>query len=149
MRKISKRAAIIGAVTALAIGGGVAWAAWSITGTATATASSLEAQEVVVTGTAVGLYPGGSVDMVLEYDNPNPFDVDITSATITSITSSEPGCAVTNLQFAPTIFPFHLNDGTGTVTLSLGVSMPIGAPNECQGAEFDLTANLVGSQSTP
>ena len=76
MRKITKRAGVIIGVAALGISGGVAWAVWSITGTATATATAAEAKPVVITGAGLqGLFPGGTKPLSIKSTNPNEFPV--------------------------------------------------------------------------
>ncbi|HTF09289.1 MAG TPA: hypothetical protein VK659_14060 [Asanoa sp.] len=144
MRKITKRAGVMIGVAALGISGGVAWAAWSIIGTATATATAAEAHEITITAVADnGLVPGGAKDLVITTDNPNAFPVQITDWGTTNTVSDKGGCAGTWVTFAPPANPVVIPAGPGSQTVIKGASMHINTPDECQGAKFTLTAEHV------
>ncbi|HEX8866875.1 MAG TPA: hypothetical protein VF821_14550, partial [Lentzea sp.] len=69
-----KRTAVVAAVAVLAIGGGVAYAAWSSTGAGNGTVSSTTSKASVISPVSGGgLYPGATVDFVVSIDNPNDY----------------------------------------------------------------------------
>src|SRR4051794_26735918 len=81
MRKLTKRAAIIGTAVVVTIGGaGVAFAAWTATGTGAASATAGTAGHVDVTSATASdaLVPGGSSALVLHVHNSNPYPVVVT-----------------------------------------------------------------------
>jgi len=105
MGKMKKRIAVLGTVTALAIGGGFAWAAWTSNGngSASAQAGSAAGLEVAATGgdapKVVGdLVPNGSAaDLQLKIVNKNKYQVKLTKLTLVNIVvspspGSETGC---------------------------------------------------------
>ena len=76
MRNLSskKRFALIAStVAAVFVGGGIAVAYWTTTGSGTGTAATGNSSTVTVSSTAItGLYPGGpAVPIVLNVNNPN------------------------------------------------------------------------------
>jgi hypothetical protein len=144
MRKITKRAGVIIGVAALGISGGVAWAAWSILGTATATATATTAQPVTITAQATGLYPGGTKTLSLTANNPNPFPVEITGVGSPTITTSNQACSISNITFTPSVNSVVLQPGN-TAQASVGTaSMPLSALDPCQGVTFTITSSVSG-----
>ena len=72
MKKNTKRAGIVGGVVATLVGGGVAFAAFTGTGTFTAAGQVAQApKELTGTGTVGELYPGGCADVQVTFSNPN------------------------------------------------------------------------------
>jgi len=144
MRKITKRASVVLAVAAVGIGGGLAWAVWSINGSATATATAATAQPVTITAEAYGLFPGGAKDLAVKSDNPNEFPVQITSWGSPTITSDKAGCGGGNVSFTPPADPVVLPVDHHEQTVAGGATMSINAPDACQGAVFTLTTTVKG-----
>lgn len=77
------RSGLIAATALLLLSGGGAYAYWSVIGSGSGTAASGSAAAVVVnqTSSASGLYPGGSVALSGDFDNPNPGAVYVTAVT--------------------------------------------------------------------
>ncbi|SNT61636.1 hypothetical protein SAMN05421812_113153 [Asanoa hainanensis] len=149
MRKITKRAGVIIGVAALGISGGVAWAVWSITGTATATATAATAQTITVTGEAYNLVPGGAKDLLVKSNNPNDFPVQITSWGSPTIVSDKANCAGSNVSFTPPTNPVILQKGYHEQTVVNGAQMALSTPDACQGATFTLTTTVSGLSTQP
>src|SRR5256886_12914475 len=102
MRKITKRAAIIGAATVLGISGaGVAFAAWTASGGGSASAQATTAQGLTVSPatTPASLYPGATADVEIDVTNPNPYPVSISSLAPGTITTGVSGCDGSNITF--------------------------------------------------
>jgi len=81
MGKNKRRIAVIAAVSAIALAGGVAWAAWTTSGTGSASATAGNASGVIVSsGTVAGtpLVPGAKRDLQFTIKNNNEFPVKIT-----------------------------------------------------------------------
>ncbi len=97
-------------------------------------------QFFTMSGDAVDdLYPGSSTQVPVTVTNPLHEDIRVTSLTATVTGSDQTGCDATNLQLTSfSGLPFHLGAGDST-EIDLTASMPGTAPNECQGATFDLS----------
>ncbi|KOV82043.1 hypothetical protein [Nocardia sp. NRRL S-836] len=140
-----KRTAVIAAVAVVAVGGGVAYAAWSSTGTGSGKVAST--QEIASTITPVdgsgGLYPGRTVSFQVTINNPNAYPVRVTgiSAGASDLVG---GCA------AGTVTSPAVTNPTGTITTgqsgtyTLQATMSTTATNECKAQTFTLplTATL-------
>jgi hypothetical protein len=167
MGKITKRMAVIGTTTALAIGGGLAWAAWTASGSGSGNAQAGSAQTLTVSTVAPSgtLSPNSSVDLTFTVTNPNPYNVSITTITATSIVVDSghnvahdlggtpvPACNVADSvgfvlpsDFAP--FTVSKNHGTATPTLGGALIMNNAANDGCQGATFTVTLALTGASA--
>ncbi|WP_086663961.1 hypothetical protein [Lentzea kentuckyensis] len=143
-----KRTAVIAAVAVLAVGGGVAYAAWSSTGAgngSVASTTSLNSTIDPVAG-AGGLYPGHTVSFSVTINNPNGYPAKVTS--ISAGSSALVGaCAAGTVTSAAVSNP----DGTilagQTGTYVLQATMNADAADACQGQSFTLplTASLISA----
>ncbi|MFI5916385.1 hypothetical protein [Dactylosporangium sp. NPDC051541] len=148
--RITKRTAVIGTVSAVALAGGIAYAAWTITGSGSAGASASTAQPVSFSNTTVGtLYPGATVDVRATASNPNPFPVNYTAPATPAITvtGGTGTCASTNVIFtaggAVGIGPASgSTPGTANNAAFGTLKMINDAADGCQGATF--TVDLAG-----
>lgn len=163
-RRGAGRVVVLATALALLLGGtGVAWAAWSASGTGTAGARAVTAKaSTAVPGVADALlyprpttgYPTtGPGTIAFTLDNPNPYPVTFTSLTVGAVTSSNPtGCPGTSVTGAQTIPPFVVvllpNAPATSVTLPGVLAMDINAPTGCQGAVFTVVVTLAGTSST-
>jgi hypothetical protein len=149
----------IGAVVAvLLVGAGVAWAAWSVSGTGTGTAKATTAQNLTIGQATVSgdLYPGfAGGDLSFVVTNPNVFPVKITAVSPNgAITSGAVGCGAADVSFAGAsgleVIVTAVSGGTQTVTLSDVVSMVANPDNACQGATFSVPISVTAeSYVTP
>jgi hypothetical protein len=151
MRKLTKGAIAVTGATVLAVGGGVAWAAWSSTGSGSGSATSTTSANSTISPDASGgaLYPGAAKTFTVKVSNPNdyPVVVDTISAGTSEATAS--GCA------AGTVTSDLVSGPSGTIaphatgTYSLTAHMAADAGNLCQGQTFTLplTATLSSNAS--
>ncbi|MDT7785902.1 MAG: hypothetical protein QOF58_4321 [Pseudonocardiales bacterium] len=135
-RRYVRRGVIVFAVMTAALGSGVAYAAWTSSGSGSATTKAGTAQAPVVSGGAVTtglLYPGGTGDAVVTVSNPNPYPVIVTSVSPNGAAT----CSVTFTQRSPGT-ALAANGGPVAITLSGAVALGSNAANTCQGASIDI-----------
>ena len=148
-----KKAAFVAAVVASVAGMGVAFAAWSASGSGTGQAKAITAQTITVnasTGTA-DLYPGFTGgDLYFTLTNANPYAVTFTSMTAGTVTSSDPtNCPAANATVSNASglsLNVAANSTSGQLSIANVVSMPGTAPDGCQGVTFSVSITLSGSQ---
>jgi hypothetical protein len=148
-RKRLVRAAVSVAVGTL-IAGSVAYAAWTVNGSGTGTASATSAVDLTLSGGSPSgsLFPNGSADVDTSVSNSNPFTVHISTVSIDttqgtngfSVDSGHSGCNLSSLSFTPAT-----NNGSGwdvpanssvDVDAAGAISMSGAANDSCQGATF-------------
>lgn len=139
---------------------GIAFAAWTATGTGSGyakakTAQTLSTQDVHPFATAT-LYPGATGDVLISIVNPNDYNVTVASITGNgAITSLNAPCGVdlahpTGVTFTDQtglsdVVPAH---STGTqFTLTGAAHMDNTSDNSCQGATFVIPVSLSGASS--
>jgi hypothetical protein len=153
MKRISKLVVGTTASVGLVVGGTIAYAAWSASGSGGSQAKALTAQTLTVSaGTgAADLYPGFTGgDLYFTLTNNNPYPVTMTSMTPGTITSSDQAnCPATNVS-ASGKSGLSLNVGANATSSALSitdvVSMQASAPDGCQGVTFTIVINLTGAQ---
>jgi hypothetical protein len=144
MRKITKRSAAVVTAVVVAVGGGAAaWAAWSVSQSSTAEATTGSAVPVTVESSTIvgGLVPGSQASVKVGLRNTNAFAVSVNNVRITGISTTKSGCANSNFQFTnPTSFTAVplANAGvagdTTEVTLENAVRLRANPDNACQAA---------------
>ena len=147
--------AVIGALFAIV---GLVYAAWTTNGTGSAYAKAGTAQSLttvdVSASTAATLYPGVSGDVLVKFDNPNPYAVTVTAVTGSgSITADagHAGCTTTGVTFTnqtglSLVIPAKSGtDGVLQTTLTGAASMSNASLNACQGATFTIPVTITGS----
>ncbi|MEU0883472.1 hypothetical protein ABZ345_33105 [Lentzea sp. NPDC005914] len=140
-----KRTAVIAAVAVVAIGGGVAYAAWSSTGSGSGSVGSTTSANSTISAVdgAGGLYPGHTVSYQVTINNPNSYPVRVTGISAGS-SALVNGCA------AGTVTSPAVTNPAGTIaagqsgTYTLQATMSAGATDECKSQSFSmpLTATL-------
>ena len=104
MKNFTRRSTIAGVATLALVGTGIAFAAWTSTGTGSGTADATSAVDLTVNvGDASGLYPTGSKTATFTVTNPNPYAVKLTgadAATNFGVDSGHSGCNLTSLSSA-------------------------------------------------
>lgn len=150
MRK-SQKIAVVGGTVATLVAGGVAFAAWTSTGSGTGTATAGSAVALTVAGNDVsGLYPTVSVPATVKVTNPNPYAVTLASLSFTGATadSAHSGCNASSVTVGTLS---NLSDvvaaNGGSVTKNVTVSMSNAANDACQGATFTLAYTAAGASS--
>jgi hypothetical protein len=148
-RKRLVRVAVIAAV-GLAVAGGAAYAAWTVNGHGSGSASATSAQGLTLTsGTASGvLYPGATADVDTSVANANPFPVHVSSIALDTtqgqngfaVDAGHSGCNLSSLSFSTAT-----NGGSGwdvlansslDVDAASSITMGSSANDSCQGATF-------------
>jgi hypothetical protein len=138
------------AAVALLVAGAVAYAAWTVNGSGSGTASATSAVDLTLTaGTpSSALYPGASGDVDTTVANSNPFPVHVSAVTLDttqgnngfSVDAGHSGCNTSSLSFTTAT-----NGGSGwdipansstDVDAASAVAMSGAANDSCQGATF-------------
>jgi hypothetical protein len=138
------------------LGAGVAFAAWTATGTGAAGAKATAFQALTVSAgtTTAQLYPGSSGDAVVSVTNPNPFPVKITQVaqdvSAGKFVSSDQGANCTDAAASTHPTGVSLTSATGaplatiaanstsSFTLTGKVAMANTSDTLCQGATFSI-----------
>lgn len=147
-RRYVRRGVIVFAVMTAALGSGVAYAAWTSSGTGSATTKAGTAQAPVVSGGAVTtglLYPTGTAigTAVLEVGNPNPYPVRVISVAPNGPVPASGTCPASTVSFAAQSPNTAIAaGGTATVTLPNSVAMIANADTTCQGKEFAIPVTV-------
>ncbi|GAA0416476.1 hypothetical protein Aca07nite_08880 [Actinoplanes capillaceus] len=158
MPKYTKRSVALITAGVVAVSGGAAWAAWTILGDGSATATAGTAAELDITGTSItALVPGGTSDVTLTVSNPNTFPVKVTSLEFVSITTTKSGCdAAANVEFASEALPTSpataldvpaktgTTNGSKEITVAGALRMVSDADDDCQGASFTIVTEVDG-----
>jgi len=159
-----KKIAAATAATALGVGGVIAYAAWTSSGSGSGTISAGNASALVVADahSASTLYPNGTGDLVVTLTNNNPYNVSVTaiaqgalssgSATPAAITvdNGHSSCNVSSVTLtAPALSGVVVgkNGGTYTLTLHNAVAMDNSAVDACQGATFTVPVVATAASS--
>lgn len=155
LRKIGRKASIASLLVGGMLAGSVALAAWVATGTGSgyAEAGTAAALTTSVTATTADLYPGGSGDLFIRINNPNPYPVLVTDiARTASPITSDAGAACnasTGVSMADQSGLSIAVAAGGSTTTSLDgvVAMSNASANACQGAVFTIPVTLTGQSN--
>lgn len=152
--RIAKRVSAGTILLALMVGGSVAFAAWTATGTGEGYAKATTAQALttvdVSASTTATLYPGATGDVLIRIDNPNPYAVQVTDVAGSGAITSDAGAgcdASTGVSFSDQS-GLTLNVPAGSAasfTLTGSASMSNASANSCQGAVFTIPVTLTGT----
>jgi hypothetical protein len=134
----------------------VASAAWTVTGTGTASGKAITLKQLTVaaqSAPAADLYPGHVGNAQFTVTNPNTYGVQLTSVTIGTVTSDKAGCPGTDVQPVATPVtlkvPVTVRAGqTQTFTVP-ALKMSPDAPDACQGATFTMRTAVTGTPVFP
>jgi hypothetical protein len=151
VQKWSKRTVVFAAVLVVALGIGVAFAAWTVGGggTGTATATSAQPLTTSVATTTAELYPGiTGANLYLTVNNPNPFDVTITSVNANGAAvpdAGHPGCVTTGVTYT-TQATSQVVPASGSSSFTVpGVAMSNASDDGCQGATFTIPVTFTAT----
>jgi hypothetical protein len=151
-----RKAIVLVGVVAAAVAAGVAYAAWTASGSGSGYAKAGSAQVLTTLDasavTSASLYPGATGSMTLKVNNQNPYPVRITSVTGNGTITSDKGAACdastgvtfTNQTGLALDVPASSN---ATFTLAGAVSMSNASDNSCQGAVFTIPVTLSGASN--
>ena len=144
-------AAFVGIVV-MAFGAAVAFAAWTVGGGGSGTATAVSAQNLTtsVATTTAALYPGiTGANLSLTVNNPNPFPVTITSVNANGAAVPDAahasGCVTTGVSYATTSTSKTVAaNGSSSFTVP-GVSMSNASDTGCQGATFIIPVSFTAT----
>ncbi|WP_329789925.1 hypothetical protein V1227_37955 [Lentzea sp. DG1S-22] len=140
-----KRTAVIAAVAVVAVGGGIAYAAWSSSGAGSGSVGSTAEVNSTISGVdgAGGLYPGHTVSFQVTINNPNDYPVKVTgiSAGASALVN---GCAEGTVTSPAVTNPAGAIAPGATGTYTLQATMNTDAGDACKSQSFTmpLTATL-------
>ena len=164
-----RRAAVLGTALAVTVGTGVAFAAWSASGTGAAAAKAGTASPVTGSVTTISttggtlLTPGNTVPAVVNVHNPNTFTVVVSAVSITAaaqpsgISGANNGTTCTaaasgvslNAVSASGLSVSITAGSDAAIPVTGGISMTSGSDNGCQNATFTFpTANATVTASS-
>jgi hypothetical protein len=150
----------VSAVIGVSVAGAAAYAAWTVNGSGTGTASATNAVALTLSGGTPqsSLYPGASADVDTSAQNQNPFSVHVSSISIDTtqgsngfaVDAGHSGCNLGSLSFTTA------NNGNAGWDIPANSSIDIDAANSiamsgaandsCQGATF--TVYLTAAAAT-
>ena len=155
MHSTRKRRLIGGGITvAVLVAAGLAYAAWTASGTGSGYAKATTAKALttvdVSAQAAPELYPGGQGDVVVRIANPNDYPVEVDDITGNGAITAAGGigtCSTTGVSFTDQT---NQNidvpaNGEIQVTLNNAASMSNASENGCQGATFTIPVSLTGA----
>jgi hypothetical protein len=156
--RLTKRSAVATILVGTVFAAGIAFAAWTASGTGSGYAKATSAEDLttvdVSATTSATLYPGADGDVQLEIDNPNPYPVRVTGVALNTLGSitvdgAHAACNVASLTFTDQT-GLTLDIGAGTsapFTLTGAIHMGGGANDSCQGATFTIPVSLSGASN--
>ena len=123
MKRLTKTGSIIAGATAAALllGGGIAVAYWTSSGTGTGSAAAGTAASVTVTqsGTVTGLYPDGPAQTItVVVANPNDAAVNLAGVTAAVSGTDQAGCTAADFEISGPAYAGGTVSGNGSVTSS-------------------------------
>lgn len=160
MQNLRKRISAASILTGVVLAAGVAFAAWTASGTGTGYAKAGSAQALstvdVSAQTAADLFPGGTGDVKLRVSNPNPYPVKITGVSGDGAIATVPTEAACDSSTGVTFTDQSYSSGSelevgaaSSVTFILedAVSMSNASANACQGKVFAIPVSLSGESA--
>lgn len=145
----------VGVIATTLLAAGVAFAAWNASGAGSGYAKATTAQVLttsdVAATTTAQLYPGGTADVKIKINNPNPYPVRITSITGNGAITSDKGAACdasTGVTYTNQSGTFDVSaNSDASFTLVGAVAMSNASDNTCQGAVFTVPVSLSGASN--
>jgi hypothetical protein len=147
-----------GVTAAGALAAGIAYAAWTASGSGSGAGAATVAQSLVVTpvtpaGANASIYPGGPAGPVFfNIQNPNPYAVTITSVSWGTPTSTSTAtCANSNISLdsgAPTTVSISIPGASTASNVEVNgvLDLAHSAPNGCQAVAFTIPLTVTGAQ---
>ena len=156
-RKFGKRAAVTVAGLSLLLAAGVAYAAWTASGSGLGYAKAGSAQDLTTVDASASvvntLVPGGTGDFAITVSNPNAYPVSVSAVTLNGSVTGTGGtgtCTTTGVTISQSAIdatvPFTVPaGGTYTDVVANGASMTNASDDGCQGATFQVPVTLTGT----
>lgn len=154
IRRYGMRMSLATVTTGLVLTAGVAFAAWTASGSGNGYAKAQTVQSLTTVdasaSTTAQLYPGGTGDVKVTVSNPNSFPVTITGVSGNGTITSDKGAACnasTGVTFTDTtgLSNSVAASGSTTITLTGKAAMSSSSDNTCQGAVFTIPITLAGT----
>ena len=154
MKRMTRTGNVIAgtAAAALLLGGGIAVAFWTSSGTGTGTAAAGTTSEVTIdqNGSIAGLYPGGSaVAISVDITNSNASDIKLGGVTATVVSTSDAGCTPGDFVIGDSTWGGGtVTGGGGSITVNAGTIRMVNAStnqNACKGATINLAFSATGA----
>ncbi|HEY3464765.1 MAG TPA: hypothetical protein VGL47_06505 [Amycolatopsis sp.] len=148
MRKISKRSAVVLGAAGAVLVAGVAYAAWTSSGTGSGAVTSTTSVDSKITSVSSdhALYPGNSTTFVVKVTNPNAYPVVVNS--ISAGSSDEVGgCAAGTVTSAAVTNPTGTIAPGSTADYTLTATMDKNASDACKSQPFTLPLTAVLSSN--
>ena len=160
MRFFSKRNFVAASMTLIAmVAVGFVYAAWTTSGSGSGyakagTSQALTTVDVSAT-TSASLYPGQNGNVTLKINNPNGYNVRVTSVTLSGqqtdivADAGHSGCTTTGVTFTnQSGLTLDVNAGAqAEFTLNGAAAMSNSSLNACQGATFTIPVSLTGAST--
>lgn len=156
MKRFSRKLVLSAVLTVAGLAAGVAFAAWTASGTGSGYAKAGSAQALTTVdasaSTSADLYPGATGDTVVRISNPNPYPIRVTAVSGTGAITSDKGAACND----STGVAFSNQSGltldvaansSATFTLVDATTMSNASDNACQGAIFTIPVSLTGQSN--
>ena len=151
-----RRVVVVTAIVTATMGGGIAIAAWTSSGTGTAgakagTAAAPTTSTADLTALTPLLYPGATGPARILVNNPNPYPVKVVSVTSNGTATGTGGsgtCVTTGITWnaqTPTTGNTVSANGSATLTLPGAVAMSTSVDDGCQGATFSIPVQVTVS----
>lgn len=146
MRKTQKTA-VVGGTVAVLLAGGVAFAAWTSTGTGSGNVTAGDDVAMGVSATSSELlYPTKTVDLTVTVENNDEYPLNLDSLTATGVEADIAGCDVGSVTATSDTYleaPENRIAEDGSIQKTLSLSMDADADEDCKGAVFTVTYDAV------
>lgn len=150
---LRKRSGVVALIIVAMLGGGVAFAAWMVTGTGAVSGVAGTTVNFTVAATTPAsslLYPGGTAALAGTITNDNAFTVRVTSVTLGTPTTSSPGCPASNITLPQTTITGLAidvpgNSNSAVLSLPLAVTMLPTAAEGCKQVTFTVPVTATGT----
>jgi hypothetical protein len=147
IHRFGMRATVALVATGALLAAGIAFAAWTATGSGSGYAKAGTVQTLTtvdVSSSIVGdLYPGGTGTVSLKVHNPNAFPVTVTGVTFGAVSPST--CSVTVTSPSNVSFSVAANSDSTLQVYAGAAAMGTGAGDACQGQVFTVATTLSGT----
>ncbi|HUL85537.1 MAG TPA: hypothetical protein VLX89_08505 [Actinomycetota bacterium] len=152
-KKFSKRAIVTSLFLGVVLASTVALASWLATGTGKGYAKATSALPLTTSAATLGsssLYPGGSADVYITVNNPNPYPVTVTDVagngaivTTDNNATCDGATGVTFTSQSGLTFAVAANSSAST-TFAGAAHMSNASDDACQGETFSIPVSITG-----
>lgn len=145
MRKISRKTVVVLGVTGAVLAGGIAYAAWTSSGSGSGSVQSSTAVNSTISpaNSGTALYPGASTTFTVTVNNPNSYPVTVDSISAGSSTVVNTNCVAGSVTSDALTPGSNTIPGGGSATYTLTAHMIANADDSCQAQTFSLPLTAV------